>query len=353
MVFNVLDFGALGDGTTDDTAAVQTAIAAAQATPVGGVVYFPTGTYRLTAELSVNPRRVALQGDGPQCTYLAPELIAGQYALTLGWDNNIEPGTEWGPYAAVEGLSLRGQTGPGQPNGIRLFNASSNGRAHSMSIREVGIYGFDVQVDLGNSVYLVRFDRVFFTAAQSLAVRMDDVVGAGENISFASCVFSGVPGTAVYLNKSGASFVFTACSFDYCKRAAWQRAGQMAFIGCHFETDTRFGPGGEYLLLARRGFVNRPMMSLTDCEFYDAWDNYDCAIRLAGDNGDNGLRLVNPYVRTSSTMCPYLIRDEGVGYRSTVLVSGAWYGQGSPTPKLRRRDGTDLVLAPVVVHTLT
>lgn len=42
--FNVVDYGATGDGSTDDTAAIQAAIDAAEAAG-GGVVYFPAGVY--------------------------------------------------------------------------------------------------------------------------------------------------------------------------------------------------------------------------------------------------------------------------------------------------------------------
>jgi parallel beta-helix repeat protein len=44
MIFNVQNFGAKGDGITDDTAAIQSAIDAAAAAG-GGQVYVPTGTY--------------------------------------------------------------------------------------------------------------------------------------------------------------------------------------------------------------------------------------------------------------------------------------------------------------------
>ena len=47
--FNVRDYGAVGDGTTDDRAAIQAAIDAAK--PTGGVVYFPDGFYRISAGL--------------------------------------------------------------------------------------------------------------------------------------------------------------------------------------------------------------------------------------------------------------------------------------------------------------
>ena len=47
---SVTEYGATGDGVTDDTAAVQAALAA---TP-GGSVYFPPGSYRLTESLTVS-----------------------------------------------------------------------------------------------------------------------------------------------------------------------------------------------------------------------------------------------------------------------------------------------------------
>lgn len=42
--FNVKDFGAKGDGVTDDTAAIEAALAAAAAQG-GGTIYLDAGTY--------------------------------------------------------------------------------------------------------------------------------------------------------------------------------------------------------------------------------------------------------------------------------------------------------------------
>ena len=49
---SVKDFGAVGDGTTDDTTAIQNAINSLSST--GGSVYFPTGQYLISTTLTVS-----------------------------------------------------------------------------------------------------------------------------------------------------------------------------------------------------------------------------------------------------------------------------------------------------------
>jgi hypothetical protein len=60
--YSVKSFGAQGDGATDDTGAIQSAIDAAS--EKGGVVFFPQGTYRTTAALECRAHHVALCGVG-------------------------------------------------------------------------------------------------------------------------------------------------------------------------------------------------------------------------------------------------------------------------------------------------
>ncbi|MDL9978735.1 glycosyl hydrolase family 28-related protein [Microbacterium sp. ASV49] len=73
-VYNVQDFGAKGNGTADDTTAIQSAINAAQAAG-GGTVYLPSGTYKTTATLIVTGAKMTVEGEG------ASSIIAGAFAV--------------------------------------------------------------------------------------------------------------------------------------------------------------------------------------------------------------------------------------------------------------------------------
>ena len=81
--FNVMDFGADGGGSRDDTAAVQAALAAADANG-GGVVYFPRGRYRLTEAITL-PRKTVLRGESSTLTCVFwPDMEKPPKALVSG-----------------------------------------------------------------------------------------------------------------------------------------------------------------------------------------------------------------------------------------------------------------------------
>jgi hypothetical protein len=63
QVFNVKDYGAVGNGSTDDTTAIQAAITAAM-TAGGGLVYIPAGTFLVTNTLTVGASDIRVEGQG-------------------------------------------------------------------------------------------------------------------------------------------------------------------------------------------------------------------------------------------------------------------------------------------------
>jgi len=110
VVADVRDFGAVGDGETDDTAAFRAALAATS----GGALLVPEGTYLLTDVLEVDHGDLVIRGEGPERTVLFIDRsltdVRGerpQWSWEGGflWVQPTEAGTE---EAAVTVSAVRG-----------------------------------------------------------------------------------------------------------------------------------------------------------------------------------------------------------------------------------------------------
>ncbi len=92
-------FGARGDGTTDDTAAIQAAIDSVAATG-GGVIWFPRGVYLITAKLRIKDL-VSLWGEGPGLSIIRTATNMG---ILVGNDDTDNGNSD----ITVRGLSMDG-----------------------------------------------------------------------------------------------------------------------------------------------------------------------------------------------------------------------------------------------------
>lgn len=85
---NVLDFGAKGDGVTDDTAAIQAAA------DVGGTIYFPNGTYEIThVDLGSNTQLIGESWNTIIHQIAGTNARPGAYdgMFTMNYTNNQTP----------------------------------------------------------------------------------------------------------------------------------------------------------------------------------------------------------------------------------------------------------------------
>jgi len=92
---SVKDFGAVGDGVTDDTAAIQAAI---DAVGSGGTLYFPAATYVVSSALTRNTNGMHIVGYGAVLKRTSP---ANEGMLIFTGDTVSSP---------LEGLTIRGLT---------------------------------------------------------------------------------------------------------------------------------------------------------------------------------------------------------------------------------------------------
>ncbi len=144
--FNVLNFGAVGDGVTDDSAAFQAAITAAEAAgDEGGTVVIPNhGTiYRLDSGLTVNPMRVRISGDG--ATLDASAMTSG---TVFTFTHAVDGLTAGHQAKGVSGLRV---FGPGKTSLVDLFRFTSStapassqvllSQIHGQGFRYINVYG--------------------------------------------------------------------------------------------------------------------------------------------------------------------------------------------------------------------
>lgn len=138
---DVRAFGALGDGVSDDSAAVAAALGALPA--LGGTVYFPPGKYLLASPVATTRVNVEFSGAGnvgespglgdPAATQLV--VADGITGLQIGdGSTNVRRGP------VFRNLAFRAQGSPAAANtiGLKLLGVS-NGRLHNCSF--VGFSG--------------------------------------------------------------------------------------------------------------------------------------------------------------------------------------------------------------------
>jgi len=126
LYYNVLDEGAVGDGTTDDTAAVQSAVD--KAVNNGGVVFFPGGnSYKIDSKVVIDGGiNIKLSGYGAE--------IVGLPAHVFNIENSIKVTAEGFRYNPNDSSGTRTQFISAYNNSdIRLYNIDCVGRGALIS----------------------------------------------------------------------------------------------------------------------------------------------------------------------------------------------------------------------------
>ena len=145
---NVRDWGAKGDGTTDDTAAIQAAYNAAPGT--GAVVVFPQGTYIISAAIVVPRSNIVTEGCNSEVR--TTSATADHFQLAAGIDRLVFRDLSlWASVTKSAGAGFRG---------LGLVNNSSWHNVHVCSMANYAIAaasrlwnGLDFSLGVGR-VYL-------------------------------------------------------------------------------------------------------------------------------------------------------------------------------------------------------
>lgn len=233
-------FGATGNGTTDDTVAIQAAITAADAMG-GSDVFFPAGTYKISTELLLTHNSTRLLGTGYNSVIVQSTAGKGAVkngavgrifrvaiqALRFDVSNGVIGGTAIDftdiSDSVLEDIFVTVDTGGVYAKGI-LFNSSVsgggyrnlgynvnvrtqtdaaaigidfNGSSQANGANSTRLYGGSIRADSGTGVLIRNGDQILISGVtfegsslQAIEIRGDSSTGEAHCVAF--CRFEGV-----------------------------------------------------------------------------------------------------------------------------------------------------------------
>lgn len=151
--FNVQDFGAVGDGSTDDTAAIQAAITACQTS--GSSLYIPTGTYKTTSTLNITGK-VIIFGDGNQSSIINFYSAATtNFAILISLpDNSSAIGLDIGH------IGINCNAGAAVGSGISMTTTATNSAFSQSTLHDIYIKNVTIGIRLDGVIYMSDFSRI-------------------------------------------------------------------------------------------------------------------------------------------------------------------------------------------------
>ena len=178
-VFNVLDYGATGDGITDDTAAITAAYNDAYTTFSGpGVIYFPKGIYSVTSlNFNVANSSVHFMGEGLDCSVLKKRAGTTTPVLKLyGLPKNI----------IISELEINGNTQTGVS--CLVLQDISYVHVHNCKMIDAAVYGIH-----GDSCLISTFQEcIISNNLDGIAFTLSATPGPNPNANTVrDCVITG------------------------------------------------------------------------------------------------------------------------------------------------------------------
>ena len=297
LVFNVKDYGAVGNASTDDTTSIQNAINAASG---GGTVYFPPGNYRITSVLNITNWGVNLVGSGQ----FASQLYQTNSGSGMLYFNNVAG-------CSLSNLSFLYSGTPTGGSVIQISNTAGEITLQNFFIRNcyiginitnhsVAVYmdNFTIQGTILNSVICNDVNDIFFSnftiscpstsayatdghirlinQAEAITMVNGDVIGGAYAMRTSSATY---PSAGTYPQRNNIANMYFDSNVGGVEI---YQAEEFDFVNCWFATAS--AAAGVTLAVAKS---NR----FTNCKFYN--------------NGYAGARVAATATFTTFTACDF------------------------------------------------
>ena len=235
-VVNVKDFGAVGNGIADDTAAIQAAVNA-MATD-GGHLYFPAGSYKVTTAISIpygrNGGLITGQGDATKivASGCAAFLMASQGYYRFTIEKLWLQGNSTAGIPAIDGSP---SSVPNILGGAIFRHLRISGFVYGWKLKNAQLNVFEYcncDMNTNGSVFYIRPDSG--TGQQCNANRVIGLRVTGIDIATLDCVFP-------TSNERATNWLFENCDFQQQGSTVPPltiKDGYCRVINCEFENYT-------------------------------------------------------------------------------------------------------------------
>jgi len=243
---NVKDFGATGDGVTDDTAAIQAAIdsltiSLPSQNRSGGTVFFPVGNYKISS-ITVGSG-VSIVGSGTKSTRLFSVGAATMINYAVPADTNQ-------PRNLISGILFDGG-GTSGSGGSRVTNTAINVNGlNSATIRDCSFTRFAAASIISTTLVVdLVVDRCFFYSNYRAAQHTG---GNATTIRYVHCYISFSDDAGITCADIMEAY-FDNCLFEKCGRPgayiSQTSNATVSFRKCYFEQNNLLGPATSNLEL--------------------------------------------------------------------------------------------------------
>lgn len=156
LIYNVKDFGANGDGKTDNWAALQNLIDKLS-NGQGGVIYFPKGTYIIKDKtLLVWGNNLQLVGESKDETILIKKGVAGWWGELIAIGGKTNGGKYFGGFGNLpydRFLIYKGRSLPANNVSINNFTFKTVGPSNSKNANNMGVFNSS-NISISNCLFL-------------------------------------------------------------------------------------------------------------------------------------------------------------------------------------------------------
>lgn len=315
---SVKDFGAVGDGVTDDTAAIQAAIDYASSVitdesgdvdQVTAAVKFPAGKYRTTSAIQIK-NCVQLHGDGSGATWVLVDHAGnGFYTASGSYYANIQ----------VYGMHL--ESGGSAQDGFVV-----DGQIRNCYYHDVGCRGFRYSFNVTNS-WTVVFDQCYSYSCEHHFYCVTDVGG----VHIYHGRYDVASNHGIYVDSAAAELVVHDAAVQFGSKSAVyvKNCYTVELDQCFFEGNCIGSTTDYYVYINRDTVYSLTSAAVRNCVFNNLSDSNRDGLGILYIENIVGFDYVARWARNNVSVVPIVganvsrinIEYNGANSRSSALTN--------------------------------